>query len=187
MSPAATTGRVPSIGGARPRPPIRLKGNRPLNAICQPPSSWLLNTRAENISVTKVTFTNLNPLWPYCSYFPKEKVIQAAQEEIIQKCTGTYQQRFSGCEEFTLSEFNKGRAMQGHSTVYVTRTEKIVSKDQADCQIDFDYAFNFVMAGHVGLCFPTGLQHAKIKPAKVATGKVRNKEKPRNSTKRAPK
>jgi hypothetical protein len=141
-----------------PTQEVKLKGNLALTSLCTPPSYWHLQTRAENISITNVSFTNLNPLWPYCSYIPKDEVIRAGSEAITKTCAAEYTQHCSGCGEYRLADFNKTRGMRGHATVYVKRDGSIVDKEQAECQIDFDYNYDLVIVGDVGLCFPPNLR-----------------------------
>jgi hypothetical protein len=137
---------------------VRLKDNRAMTAVCQPPSYWAIDTSAANISVTNIAFANVNPLWPYCSDIPRDEVVRAASDEITRRCAGNYTQHCSGCVEFPLADFNKTRTMRGHATVFIKRDGTIVDRPTADCQIDFDYSFDFVMKGEIGLCFSASLR-----------------------------
>lgn len=48
--------------------------------------------------------------------------------------------------------------MRGHATVFVKRDGIVVGEAEADCRIEFDYAFNFVIDGEVWLCFSSSLR-----------------------------
>ena len=132
---------------------FELKWTRALASICEPPSYWTINTSAADIVINNIVCSNVNLLWPYCSFIPKPKVEEAAKTDIATRCTAVYEQRCSACESFLLADFNKRRGVNGHAIVFVKRDGTVVAESEADCRIEFDYSFDFVMQGEVGLCF----------------------------------
>jgi hypothetical protein len=142
---------------------VRLKTNRNLIAGCDPASYYAIATAAANISITNVSCVNVNPNWPYCAYIPKASIVKSATDEITKRSKGNYTQNCAGCTAFPLADFNKSRKMKGHATVFIKRNGTIVDRPQADCQIDFDYSFDLVINGAVGLCFPANLRSARKK------------------------